>query len=64
MEREFFHPQRRTRGGGGNGGSNDHLNEVRSEVDGLYNAADHIFDSINNIQAQEYLEQNLQTGGQ
>lgn len=62
MEREFFHPERR-RNGGGNGGDGN-LNELRNEVDGLLNAADHIFDSINNIQAQQYLEQNLQTGGE
>ena len=42
----------------------DDLDQQRADVDELLRASDHMFDSINNLQAQQYLEQNLQTGGQ
>ena len=42
----------------------DSLDQQREEIDGLLRASDHVFDSINNLHAQQYLEQNLQTGGQ
>ena len=44
--------------------SGDSLDQQRGEIDGLLRASDLVFDSINNLQAQQYLEQNLQTGGQ
>lgn len=43
---------------------NDNLVQHRVEVDALLRASDHVFDSIDNMHAQQYLEQNLQTGGQ
>ena len=63
MERERSfendrHPTSPDDPGGGN------LEQLRSEVDGLLRASDHVFDSINNLHAQDYLVQNLQTGGQ
>jgi hypothetical protein len=44
--------------------SGDSLDQQRCDVDDLLQAADHIFDSMNGLQAHQYLEQNLQTGGQ
>jgi|CXWL01.1.fsa_nt_gi hypothetical protein len=63
MERERF-PERRQRFSADGPPSGDSLNQQRAEVDGLLRASDHVFDSINNLHAQTYLEQNLQTGGQ
>ena len=64
MERERFsqHDRSRTSGSGpaGDGG----LDQLRGEVDELLRASDDVFDSINNLHAQQYLEQNIQTGGQ
>jgi len=40
------------------------LDQQRREIDELLQAADHVFDSMNSLQAHQYLEQNLQTGGQ
>ena len=64
MERERFfeHGRRRTSADGPP--SSDNLDQQRAEIDGLLRASDHVFDSINNLHAQQYLEQNLQTGGQ
>lgn len=42
----------------------DRLDSQRQEVDRLLQAADEIFDSINAIDAEEYLLRNRQTGGQ
>ena len=42
----------------------DGLDRQRAEVDGLLQSADEVFDSINNLHAQQYLQQNVQTGGQ
>lgn len=42
----------------------DSLEQQRAEVDELLRATDNVFDSINSLQAQQYLQQNLQTGGQ
>jgi len=64
MERERISEldQRRTLSDGPLG--NDDLDQQRVEVDALLRASDQVFDSINNLHAQQYLEQNLQTGGQ
>jgi len=40
------------------------LDQQRSEVEDLLRASDRAFDAINHIQAHQYLEQNLQAGGQ
>jgi hypothetical protein len=42
----------------------DNLDQQRADVDELLRASDEVLDAITNLQAQEYLEQNLQTGGQ
>ena len=61
-ERRSF-PDRLRRSGDGPPGSND-FDQQRQEIDGLLQASDRMFDSIDNLQAQQYLQQNLQTGGQ
>ena len=62
MEREhaFENDRRRTLDDGPSGGGN--LAQERIEIDGLLRATDRVFDSIKN--PQQYLHQNLQTGGQ
>ncbi len=44
--------------------SGDSLDQHRVEIEDLLRTSDQVFDSINNLHAQQYLEQNLQTGGQ
>lgn len=44
--------------------SGNSLDQQRDEIDGLLQASDRVFDSISNLHAHQYLEQNLQTGGQ
>ena len=61
-ERTYENDRQRTSDDGPLAG--DNLDQQRSEVDQLLQAADQVFDSINNLHAQQYLEQNLQTGGQ
>ena len=61
-QRPFEHDRFRFSDGGPPSG--DGLTQHRSEVDRLLQASDHVFDSINNLHAQNYLHQNLQTGGQ
>ena len=64
MERERFFDRDRHQPSGGGPPQDDNLDQHRAEIDGLLRASDHVFDSINNLHAQQYLEQNLQTGGQ
>ncbi len=42
----------------------DGLAQRREEINDLLEAADRIFDSIDTQDAQRYLQQNVQTGGQ
>jgi hypothetical protein len=63
MERERF-SQDRHRTSGGSPSHDNGLDQLRGEIDGLLRASDHVFDAINNLHAQQYLEQNVQTGGQ
>ncbi len=48
----------------GDGVPDNSLDEHRQEIDALLRTSDHVFDAINNAHAQQYLQQNLQTGGQ
>ena len=61
-ERSLENDRRRVLSDGPSG--DDNLEQHRAEVDALLRASDHVFDSIDNLHAQQYLEQNLQTGGQ
>ena len=61
-ERSFENDRRPTSADHPSG--DDDLDQQRDEIDDLLRASDHVFDSINNLNAQQYLEQNLQTGGQ
>ncbi len=61
-ERNFEHDRLRTSDDGSASGGR--LEQDRVEIDELLRASDHVFDAINNLHAQQYLEQNLQTGGQ
>ena len=63
-ERQFDNNNRTRPGGGGGPSGADNLNQERDEVDALMQASDRTFDAINSLHAQDYLNQNLQTGGQ
>ena len=40
------------------------LEQIRDEMADIYEHVDHILDSIGHLDAQAYLDQNRQTGGQ
>ena len=56
--------QRPAAPGGGGGPEGSDLDEVRADVDGILDAADRILDSIRPLNAEDYLQQNRQRGGQ
>ena len=64
MQRERHLEDERRRSGNDGPPGADGLNQERDEVDGLMQTSDRMFDSINSLHAQDYLNQNLQTGGQ
>jgi hypothetical protein len=63
MEREL--QRQRTAGGGGNGPDNaTDLEQTRSALDEILAEADRILDNLRPVNAEEYLQQNRQRGGQ
>jgi hypothetical protein len=64
MEREL---QRQRTGGGGGGGSAavaDGVEQTRAALDEILAEADRILDGLRPVNAEEYLQQNRQRGGQ
>jgi hypothetical protein len=51
-------------GGGGPGPGDNDLDALRADVGGILDAADRILDSIRPLNAEDYLLQNRQRGGQ
>jgi hypothetical protein len=52
-------------GGGGTGlAGGDGLDEVRATLDGILAEADKVLDNLRPINAEEYLQQNRQRGGE
>ena len=49
---------------GGGGPENNDLEQVRLDAAGILDAADRILDSIRPLNAEDYLQQNRQRGGQ
>ncbi len=65
MERERQIPRDpQCAGDGGGGPDRGQVERVRSEADKLLEAADQILDSLRPVEAEEYLEQGLQRGGE
>jgi hypothetical protein len=63
MERELqAHRPPVAAGGGGPDGPD--LDRVRADAEGILDAADRILDSIRPLNAEDYLQQNRQRGGQ
>ena len=56
--------QRPSAAGGGSGPENNDLEQVRLDAAGILDAADRILDSIRPLNAEDYLQQNRQRGGQ
>jgi hypothetical protein len=50
--------------GGGPGPDDNGLEQVRLNADAILDAADRILDSIRPLNAEDYLQQNRQRGGQ
>jgi hypothetical protein len=50
--------------GDGGGPENNDLDEVRADVAGILDAADRILDGIRPLNAEDYLQQNRQRGGE
>ena len=63
MERQRQLPRPPAQGGGGPG-PDDGLEQVRLNADAILDAADRILDSIRPLNAEDYLQQNRQRGGQ
>ena len=63
MERQRQVQQPAAPGGGGGPEGNDQ-DEVRADLDGILDAADRILDSIRPLNAEDYLQQNRQRGGE
>ena len=51
-------------GSGDGGGCGTGLDELRTSLDGILAEADRILDGLKPINAEEYLQQNRQRGGQ
>ena len=64
MQRERIQPDDRQRTSGDGPPDGETLKQHRQENDELLQATDSAFDTINSLHAQNYLHQNLQTGGQ
>ena len=54
----------RPAGGGDDGGCGGCLDAVRDTLDGILAEADRILDNLRPINAEEYLQQNRQRGGE
>jgi len=64
MERELTVQRPAASGGGGPSPDGGALDDVRSATAGILDAADRILDSIRPLNAEDYLQQNRQRGGQ
>ena len=64
MERQRQPGADRLRDSGDGPPGADSLNQHRREFDDSLQQTDQAFDTINSLHAQDYLQQNLQTGGQ
>jgi len=64
MERELQVHRPPVLAGGGGGGDGGDLDRIRADAEGILDAADRILDSIRPLNAEDYLQQNRQRGGQ
>jgi hypothetical protein len=63
MERELVRPRPAT-AGGGDPGSGECVEQTRAALDDILAEADRILDGLRPVNAEEYLQQNRQRGGQ
>jgi hypothetical protein len=63
MQERTLTPTRPGGGGGGPAGAED-LEQVRAGLDDILSEADRILDNLRPINAEEYLQQNRQRGGE
>jgi hypothetical protein len=64
MERELQRQRTATAGGGGGGGCDNGIERSRAALDDILAEADRILDTIRPVNAEEYLQQNRQRGGE
>jgi hypothetical protein len=64
MERELQRTRPATAGGGSGGGADEGLELTRAALDEILGEADRILDGLRPVNAEEYLQQNRQRGGQ
>jgi hypothetical protein len=64
MEREMQRQRTATAGGGGPGAGGDGVEQTRAALDEILAEADRILDGLRPVNAEEYLQQNRQRGGQ
>ena len=63
QERQRPYPTRPALGRG-DGGPGESLDAIRNELENIMDAADHALQSIGPVDAEDYLSQNRQRGGQ
>jgi len=63
MEQQLTRP-RPLGGGAGPEGCGDGIEQVRAGLDGILAEADRILDGLRPVNAEEYLQQNRQRGGE
>jgi hypothetical protein len=63
MERELVRPRPAT-ASGGDPGPGDGVEQTRAALDDILAEADRILDGLRPVNAEEYLQQNRQRGGQ
>jgi hypothetical protein len=64
MERERQIQRPLTGGDGGPAPGDEGVDQVQARLDDILSAADRILDAIRPVNAEEYLQQNRQSGGQ
>jgi hypothetical protein len=64
MERELQRQRTATAGGGGPGGTDNGIEHTRAALDDILAEADRILDTMRPVNAEEYLQQNRQRGGE
>jgi hypothetical protein len=64
MERELQRQRQTPPGGGGHNGAGDGVEQARAGLEEILAEADRILDNLRPVNAEEYLQQNRQRGGE
>jgi hypothetical protein len=64
MEQELQRRRQAAPGGGGPDGAGDGVEEARASMEAILAEADRVLDGLRPVNAEEYLQQNRQRGGE